>query len=163
MAPALLLSGWRKHFILTSATLSPQQTQSFKLSYCAGVWREGGTCPKEGSNAGSPRAGRQTSGACVLLLLLGLLLASLEETQEMALGCQAQWRTPANPVHGKLKQGIGEFMVNLGYIATVFSSHRREGRKLRNPCRDSSRTGCCRSQSARSLSLGQRVQGFSPC
>lgn len=148
LAPALLLLGGNTSFS-HPATLSPEKTQSFKLSYCAGVWREVGACPKEGPNSGSQRAGWQRrSGASVLLLLLGLLLASLEETQEMALSCQAQWRTLVIPVHGKLKQGIGEFMVNLGNIATVVSNPRREGGKLTNPCRDSFRTGCCRSQSA---------------
>lgn len=50
--------------------------------------------------------------------------------------------------------GTGEFMVNLGYIATVVSSPRREGGKLANPCRDSFRTGCSHSALIRSASAG---------
>lgn len=44
----------------------------------------------------------------------------------MARGCQAQWYIPYDPARGMLKQGIGESMARLGYIAVV-SSKGREG------------------------------------
>lgn len=59
----------------------------------------------------------------------------------MALVCQAQWHTLGILALEKPKQGIGEFMANLGYIATVISSKQREGGRLTGPRRDSFRTG----------------------
>lgn len=105
LAPALLLLGGNTLFS-HPVTLSPKQTQSFKLSYCAGVWQEGGRHLSKGGSEFWILA-FWLAQQCRVLILHGLLLASLEETQEMALGCQTQWCTPVILECGKLKQGMG--------------------------------------------------------
>lgn len=47
---------------------------------------------------------------------------------------------PVTPALGKLKQGIGESLANLGYVAIV-SSKRREGGTIMDHHRNNSSTG----------------------
>lgn len=68
-----------------------------------------------------------------------LFVAPLEETQD---GTRMPGIVvmPVTPALGKLKQGVGESMANLGYVAIV-SSKRREGGTIMDHHRSNFSTG----------------------
>lgn len=68
-----------------------------------------------------------------------LFVAPLEETQD-GTRMPGIVVVPATPALGKLKQGIGESLANLGYVAVV-SSKRREGGTIMDHHRNNSSTG----------------------